>query len=114
MLKFKNNTIGNENSLCLNAEQVHGKIPICFNSSLNSCRDLHFLNFIGRLFQKTLPLKFNKFIPYFFVFAFGIKRIHLLSEYWIFFSLYVFDMKLGLSSFLNLYVLMAWNCKCFW
>ena len=69
MLKFKNSATGNQNSLCFN-----GKFPLCFNSSLNSCRDLNSFNFIGRLFHETLPLKFNEFIPYFWVFAFGIKR----------------------------------------
>ena len=55
--KFKNSTSGNQKSLCTN-------FPLCFNSSLNSCRDLHSFNFIGRLFNKTLPLKFNEFSPY--------------------------------------------------
>ena len=49
----------------LHAEQVHGKFLLCFNSSLNSCKKLHYFNFIGRLFHKTLPFKFNEFIPYF-------------------------------------------------
>ena len=48
MLKLKNKTTGNQNS-----------------SSLNSCKNLHFLNFIDRLFLETLPLKFNEFILYF-------------------------------------------------
>ena len=41
------------------------KFPLCFKSRLNSCRDLPSFNFIGRLFHKTLPLKFNELIPYF-------------------------------------------------
>ena len=28
----------------LYAEQMHGKFPLFFNSSLNSCRDLHSFN----------------------------------------------------------------------
>ena len=59
MLKFKNSTTFNQNSLSLHAEQVHGKFPLCFKSSLNSCRDLHSFNFIGRLLHETLPLKFK-------------------------------------------------------
>ena len=65
MLKFKNSTTGNHTPYTLYAEQGHSKFLLCFNSSLNSCRDLHSFNFIGRLFHKTLPLKFNEFIPYF-------------------------------------------------
>ena len=38
--------------------------PLCFKSSLNSCRELHSFNFIGRFLHKILPLKFNEFIPY--------------------------------------------------
>ena len=62
----------------------------CFNSSWNSSRDLHYFNFSGRLFHKTL-LKFNEFIPYFWVFVFGMKKeIAFLSEYGIFFP-YMFS-----------------------
>ena len=79
MLKFKNRTTGNQ---------------LCFKSSLNSCRNLHFLNFIDRLFHKTLPRRFNDYIPYFRVITFEIEmEILLLSEYGIFLSLYVFQMK---------------------
>ena len=89
----------------LQAKQVHDKFPLCFNSNLNSCRDLHSCNFIGRLFQKTLALKFTEFVSYFWVFAFGIKKeIPLLCEFGIFFSLYVFHIKVGLSSFLGWYI----------
>ena len=49
----------------LHVEQVHGRFPLCFNSRLNSCRYLHSLNFIGRLFHKALPLKFNEFVLWF-------------------------------------------------
>ena len=49
----------------LHAEQVHGKFTLCFNSSLHYCRNLNCLHFIGRLLHKTLPLKFDEFIPYF-------------------------------------------------
>ena len=70
---------------------MHGKFSHCFNSSLlkqNSCRNLHFFNFIDRLFHKTLSLKVNEFLPYFWVLKFGIEReIPLLIEYGIFFSL---------------------------
>ena len=65
MLKCKNSSTGNKTPYALHAEQVHGKFPLYINSSLNFCRDLHSFNFIGSLFHKTLPLKFNKFIPYF-------------------------------------------------
>ena len=57
-----------ETTYALHAEQVHSKFSLCFNTSLlkqSSCRNLHFLNFISRLFHKTLPLKVNEFIPYF-------------------------------------------------
>ena len=40
------------------------------------------------------------------------REIPLLNEYGIFFSLYVFHMKLGLSLFLDLYISMARNCNC--
>ena len=73
MLKFKYRTTGNPNPYALHSEQVHSKFSLCFNSSLNSI----------------------EFIPYFWVFTFGIEReISLLSEYGKFFSLYVFRMKL--------------------
>ena len=92
----------------LQAKQVHDKFPLCFNSNLNSCRDLHSCNFIGRLFHKRLALKFTEFVSYFWVFAFGIKKeIPLLCEFGIFFSLYVFHIKVGLSSFLGWYISMT-------
>ena len=65
MLKFKIALQATQISCALLAEQVHGKFPLCVNICLNSCRDLHSFNFICRLFHKTLPLKFNEFIPYF-------------------------------------------------
>ena len=42
MLKFKNSTTGFKTLYVLHAEQVHVKFPFYFNSSLNSCRNLHF------------------------------------------------------------------------
>ena len=91
---------------------MHGKFSLCFNSSLlkqSSCRNLHFLNFIGRLFHKTLPLKVNEFIPYFWVFTFRIEsKIPLLSKYKIAHETY------GLSVILDLHVSMAKNCRCLW
>ena len=106
MLKFKNSTTGHQNYLCaLHAEEVHGKFWLCFNSSLlkkSSCRCLHFLNFIGRLFHKTLPLKVNEFIPYFWVFTFRVERkISLLSKYRISHEIY------ELNVFLDLYISMT-------
>ena len=65
MLKFKNSTKGNNAPYPLHADQVHGKFSFCFNSSLNYCRNLNSLNFTGKLFHKTLPLKSDEFIPYF-------------------------------------------------
>ena len=56
MLKFKNSTTGNQTPYTLHVEQGHGKFLFCFNSSLNSCRNLHSLNFIGRLLLKTLAI----------------------------------------------------------
>ena len=85
MLKFKNSATVNQTTYTLHAEQVHNTFSLCFNSSLlkqSSCRNLHFLNFIGRLLHKTLTLKVNEFIPYFSVFTFRIERkILLLSKY---------------------------------
>ena len=82
MLKIKNSTTGNQNSLCFTRWASARKVSLCFNSGLNSCRNLHFLNFIGRLFHKTLPLKVNEFISYFWVFTLRIEReIPLLSKY---------------------------------
>ena len=43
MLKFKNSTTGKQTPYALHAGQAHGKFPLCFNSSLNSCGNLHFL-----------------------------------------------------------------------
>ena len=65
MLKLKITLLATKTPYALHAEQVHGKFPLCFYISLNSCRDLHSFNFIASLFHKTLPLKFNEFIPYF-------------------------------------------------
>ena len=49
---------------------------------------------IDRLFHKTLPLKFNEFIPYFWLLAFGIKReTPLLSKDGLFFLLMCFLRK---------------------
>ena len=100
MLKLKNLKIALQairTPYALQAEQMHVKFPHCFNSSLlkqSSCRNLHFLNFVDRLFHKTLSLKVNEFIPYFWVFKFGMEwEISLLYEYGIFFSLYVSYMK---------------------
>ena len=42
----------------------------------------------------------------------GCSTEHFLIEYGIFFSLYVFHMKLGSSLFLDLYISMARNSKC--
>ena len=73
-----------ETTYALHAEQVHAKLLLCFNSSLlkqSSRRNSHFLNFIGRLFHKTLPLKVNEFISYFWVFRLRIEwEIPLLSK----------------------------------
>ena len=67
------------------------------------------------MFHKTLPLKFNEFIPCFWEFTFGIETERPpLSEYGIFFSLYVFHIKLRLILFLDLYISMARNCKWLW
>ena len=100
-------------ALC--AKKLHGKFSHCFNRNLISWGYLHSLNFIGWLFRKILSLKFNDFITYFWVFTFGVKReIPLLSEYGMFFTLYIFHMKLGLSLFSDLYISMARNCKCLW
>ena len=97
------------------AEQVHSKLPFCFNNSLNSSRDWHSFKFAGKLFHKTLFLNFNEFITYFRVFASGARRVTLLlTEYGVFFSSYAFRLELGLSLFLHLYISMAKNCKCFW
>ena len=65
MFQFKNSTTSSVNSYALHTEQFHGQFPLCFNSCLNSCRDLQFFSFNGRLFHKTLTVKFNWFIPYF-------------------------------------------------
>ena len=63
----------------------------------------------------SLPLKSVEFILYFWVFTFGIENeVPLLREYGIFFSLYIFHMKLGLSLLLDLYISMARTCKCLW
>ena len=43
MFQFKNSTTSSENSYALHTEQFHGQFPLCFNSCLNSCRDLQFL-----------------------------------------------------------------------
>ena len=94
---------------------MHDKFSLCFNSSLNYCRNLNFLNYIGRMFHKSLPLKFDEFIPYFWVFTFRIEReVPLLREYGIFFYLHVFHLNLGQSLYLDLYISMARNCKCLW
>ena len=115
MLKFKNSTTSNQNSLCFTRCAGTRKFLFCSNSGLNFCRNLNFLNFIGMLFQKTRPLKFNEFIPYFWVFTFRIVReVPLLHEYGIFPPLYVFHMKLWLSLFLDLHISMSKNFKCFW
>ena len=37
----------------LRAEQVHGKLPFCFNNGLNFSRDWHSFKFTGKLFHKT-------------------------------------------------------------
>ena len=114
MLKFKYSTTGNQNSLRFIRWQVHGMFPLCFNSSLNFCRYLHSFNFIGSLFHKTLRLKSNESIPYFWVFSFGIKRkIPLLSEYRIFFSLCVFPITFRSSLFSDLYISMSRNSNDF-
>ena len=68
MFRFKIVLQATETTCALQAEQVHGKFSLYFNSGLLKqyfCRNLHFLNFIGRLFHKTLPLKVKEFIPYF-------------------------------------------------
>ena len=94
---------------------MYGKFSLCSAKSLNVCRNFNFLNFIGKLCHKSLLLKFDEFIPYFWVFTFGIERkVLLLREYRIFFSLYVFHVKLGSRLFLDLYILMARSCKCLW
>ena len=49
----------------LHAKQVHGTFSPCSSSGLDYCRNLNFLNFIGRLFHQKLPLKFDEFVPYF-------------------------------------------------
>ena len=52
-----------------------------------------------------IRLNFDQFIPYFQVFASGTRRgTPLLSEYEIFFSSNAFQMELGLSLFLDLYM----------
>ena len=100
MLKFKNSTTSNQNSLCFTHWAMHGNFSLCFNSSLNHCRNLKFLNFICKLFHKTFRLKFDDFIPNFWALTFGIEReIPLHREYGIFFSWYVFHINLGLSFF---------------
>ena len=43
MFQFKNSTTSSVNSYALHTEQFHGQFPLCFNSCLNSCRDLQFL-----------------------------------------------------------------------
>ena len=45
---------------------------------------------MGRLFHKTLPLKVNEFIPYFWVFKFGIEREYPTSVNMEYFSSYIF------------------------
>ena len=80
MIKFKNSTTSNENSLCstrrasvtLSPRNLvkpvtlsPGKLSPCFHSNLDYCRNLNFSDFIGGLFHKTLSLKFDEFIPYF-------------------------------------------------
>ena len=63
------------------------------------------------MFHKTLAVKFNEFIPYFWVFMFGIEReIPLLRKYRIFFSLYVFHIKLGLSLYNNMLFIILLIC----
>ena len=52
MLKFKNSTTATKTPYALHAKQVHGTFSLCFNSSLNYCRNLNFLSFIGRLLHK--------------------------------------------------------------
>ena len=85
MLNLKIALQATETTYALHTEQVHGKFSLYFNRSLSkqsSGRNLHFLNFIGRLFHKTLSLNVNEFIPYFWVFTFRIERkIPLLSKY---------------------------------
>ena len=65
MINLKITLHANNNPYALHAEHMHGKFSLCLNSSLNYCRKLNFLNFISRLLYKTLPLKFDEFIPYF-------------------------------------------------
>ena len=100
MLKFKNSSTGNQNSLRFTHWTIHGSFSFCFDSSLNHCANLKLLNFICRLFHKTFRLKFDDFIPNICAFTFGIEReIPLHREYEIFFSWYVFHINLGLSFF---------------
>ena len=65
MLKFKRPLQVTKTPYALHAEQVNGKFSPYFNSGLNYCRNLKFLNFIGALFHKLFPLIFDEFIPYF-------------------------------------------------
>ena len=75
---------------------MHSKFLLCFNVLVES--------YIFKTLSvgcSTNSLKFSEYIPYFCEFRFGIEReIPLLSQYGVFFSLYAFHMKLGLSSFL--------------
>ena len=79
-------------------------IGFYFSNGLNSSRDWHSFKFVGKLFHNMLPLNFNKFILYLWLFVSGTRRgTPLLREYGICLSMYVFHMKFGLSVFLDLF-----------
>ena len=83
-------------SYVLHAEQMHNKFMLCFSSSLILVESYSFLT----LFQKTLSLKFNEFIPLFLgVYVWNWDGSSLFQLIWDFFSFYVFHIKLGLIYF---------------
>ena len=89
---------------------LHGKLPFCPKNRRS--RDLHSFRFAVKLFHKTLPLKFDKFIPYFQVFTSGTKMETLpISDCRMVFNTCAFRMKTGLRLFLKLFLSVSKNCK---